>query len=109
AFGAPRERLGRFSVQRAPARVTEVEITLAGAIAESDPELLARAALAGLLGPVMAEPVNLVNARLVAAERGVEVRVERQQESAGYKRLRTRPILSRTGLQITTGPGVDDL
>src|SRR5947207_2910373 len=66
------ERLGRFSVQLDPGHLASVEITLAGAIADADPELLARAVLTGLLGPVMAGPVNLVNARLVAAERGVE-------------------------------------
>ena len=94
-------------MQLDPERLTEVEITLAGAIAESDPELLARAALAGLLGPVMAEPVNLVNARLVAAERGVEVRVERQQESAGYKSLLSLAIRTRTGRKITAGTVFD--
>jgi len=84
-FVALAERLGRFSVQLDPERLGRVELTLAGAIAESDPELLARAVLAGLLGPVMAGPVNLVNARLVAVERGVEVRIERQPETTGYK------------------------
>jgi len=106
-FVALAERLGRFSVQLDPERLTEVGITLAGAIAESDPELLARAALARLLGPVMAEPVNLVNARLVAAERGVEVRVERQQESAGYKSLLSLAIRTRSGRKITAGTVFD--
>ncbi|PYN10996.1 MAG: phosphoglycerate dehydrogenase, partial [Candidatus Rokuibacteriota bacterium] len=39
-FVALAERLGRFSVQLDPARLARVDITLAGAIAESDPELL---------------------------------------------------------------------
>jgi D-3-phosphoglycerate dehydrogenase len=101
------ERLGRFSVQLDPEHLAEVELTLAGAIAESDPELLARAALAGLLGPVLAEPVNLVNARLVAAERGVVVRIERQAETAGYKSVLSLATQTRDGRKITAGTVFD--
>src|SRR5207249_7726175 len=39
------ERLGRFSVQLDPGHLASVEITLAGAIADADPELLALAVL----------------------------------------------------------------
>jgi len=106
-FVALAERLGRFSVQLDPARLARVDITLAGAIAESDPELLARAVLAGLLGPVMAGPVNLVNARLVAAERGVEVRIERQAETTGYKSVVSIATETSDGRKITAGTVFD--
>ncbi|MBI2221052.1 MAG: hypothetical protein HYU53_07565, partial [Acidobacteria bacterium] len=46
------DRLGRFSVQLDPGRLERVDVMVAGALAGSDPELLARAVLAGLLGPV---------------------------------------------------------
>jgi D-3-phosphoglycerate dehydrogenase / 2-oxoglutarate reductase len=106
-FVALAERLGRFSVQLDPERLAEVEITLAGAIAESDPELLVRAALAGLLGPVLAEPVNLVNARLVAAERGVGVRIERRPETSGYTSVLSLATQTRGGRKITAGTVFD--
>ena len=107
-FVALAERLGRFSVQLDPERLARVDITLAGAIAESDPELLARAVLAGLLGPVMAGPVNLVNARLVAAERGVEVRIERQPETTtGYKSVVSIATETSDGRKITAGTVFD--
>src|SRR5439155_1633525 len=60
-FVALADRLGRFSVQLDPEPLQRLEVTLAGAIAEADPELRARAVLAGLLAPVMAGPGNLVN------------------------------------------------
>src|SRR5713101_1692886 len=69
------DRLGRFLVQLDPANLASVEVKLAGAVAEADSELIARAVLAGLLAPVMAGPVNLVNAHIVAKERGVGVSV----------------------------------
>jgi D-3-phosphoglycerate dehydrogenase len=83
------DRLGRFLVQLDPERVTTVEVRVAGALAEGDPELLARAVLAGLLDPVMAGRVNLVNARLVATERGMAVTVTREEETHGYHSLLT--------------------
>ena len=106
-FVALAERLGRFSVQLDPERLGRVELTLAGAIAESDPELLARAVLAGLLGPVTAGPVNLVNARLVAVERRVEVRIERQSETTGYKSVLSIATETSDGQKITAGTVFD--
>src|SRR2546422_3415021 len=106
-FVALAERLGRFSVQLDPERLARVDITLAGAIAEGGPELLARAVLDGLLGPVMAGPVNLVNARLVAAERGVEVRIERQPETRGYKSVVSIATETSDGRKITAGTVFD--
>src|SRR3989442_1426720 len=106
-FVALADRLGRFSVQLDPEPLERLEVTLAGAIAEADPELLARAVLAGLLAPVMAGPVNLVNARLVAAERGVEVHVTRETETAGYTSVLTITTHTRGGRKIIAGTVFD--
>src|SRR5438034_7191706 len=72
-FVALADRLGRFTVQLDPEPLGRLEVTLAGALAEADPELLARAVLAGLLAPVMAGPANPVNPRLPPGERGARV------------------------------------
>src|SRR5205814_8422205 len=76
---------GRFCVQLDPEPRARVKVAVAGALSETDPELLARAVLAGLLDPVMTGPVNLVNAQLVAEERGVAVEVVREAEASGYQ------------------------
>jgi D-3-phosphoglycerate dehydrogenase len=102
-FVALAERLGRFSVQLDPEHLERVEVTLAGAVASADPELLARAALAGLLAPVMAGPVNLVNARLAAAERGVAVTVTRETEASGYASVVRLTTHTRGGRKIIAG------
>ncbi len=106
-FVALAERLGRFSVQLDPEHLESVEVTLAGGLAEADPELLARAVLAGLLSPVMARPVNLVNARLVAAERGVDVHVTREPESSGYKSVLSVTTRTREGRKVIAGTVFD--
>jgi D-3-phosphoglycerate dehydrogenase / 2-oxoglutarate reductase len=102
-FVALAERLGRFIVQLDPENVASVEVTVAGVLADRDPEILARAVLAGLLDPVTAERVNLVNARLVAAERGIHVSVSKEEETSGYKSLLTVAIEARGGRKVLAG------
>jgi D-3-phosphoglycerate dehydrogenase / 2-oxoglutarate reductase len=106
-FVALAEKLGLFSVQLDPGRLERVDVRVAGAIADADPELLARAVLAGLLRPVMAGPVNLVNARLVAKERGLDVTVQREEETGGYKSLLTVSTQTSAGLKVTAGTVFD--
>ena len=106
-FVALAERLGQFSAQLDPGRLERVDVQVAGEIAEHDTELLARAVLAGLLRPVMADPVNLVNARLVAEERGLEVTVERDEETGGYKSLVTLCTRTSEGRKVIAGTVFD--
>jgi D-3-phosphoglycerate dehydrogenase len=99
--------LGRFCVQLDPGHLEDVEVTIAGAIARADPELLARSVLAGLLDPVMAGPVNLVNAHLVARERGVKVSVRRADETSGYTSLLTVSTRTHEGRKVIAGTVFD--
>jgi D-3-phosphoglycerate dehydrogenase / 2-oxoglutarate reductase len=101
------DRLGRFIVQLDPENLASVEVTVAGAIAERDPEILARAVLGGLLDPVTDERVNLVNARLVAAERGIHVGVSKEEETSGYKSLITVAVEARGGRKVLAGTVFD--
>src|SRR5262247_3639759 len=68
-----------------------------------DPELLARGVLAGLLDPVTAGPVNLVNAHLVARERGVEVAIERTESTGAYKSVLTVSTQTAEGRKLIAG------
>jgi D-3-phosphoglycerate dehydrogenase len=106
-FVALAETLGRFCVQLDPGHVDEVEVTVAGGIAGTDTELLTRAVLAGLLAPVMARPVNLVNAHLVARDRGVDVKVTHDKDAAGYSSLLAVSIRSDRGRKVIAGTVFD--
>lgn len=55
----------------------------------------------------MAEPVNLVNARLVAAERGVDVRIAREDETSAYKSVLTLTTHTRGGRKTIAGTVFD--
>ena len=72
------ESLGRFQAQLIDEAVREVRLEYAGDVAELDAAPVTRAFLAGLLGQVSAR-VNVVNAFLIAEERGISV-------TAAYKR-----------------------
>jgi D-3-phosphoglycerate dehydrogenase len=106
-FVALAERLGRFSVQLDPEHLEHVEVTIAGAIADNDAELLGRAVLAGLLDPITAGPVNLVNAHLVARERGVGIEIHRSESAGAYKSVITVSTRTAGGRKVTAGTVFD--
>jgi D-3-phosphoglycerate dehydrogenase / 2-oxoglutarate reductase len=80
-------RLGRIAMELADGIAEEIVITAYGGLAEYDTRLLAVAALNGALQGRADRPVNYVNAPLIAAERGVEVREERSRSARDYTNL----------------------
>ena len=102
------ELLGRFCLQLEPENVERVDIEVAGHLARVDTELLGRAVLKGLLEGVTAEAVNLVNAHLIARERGLAVEVRADAEAAsGYTNLITVTTQAGDGRKIIAGTVFD--
>ncbi len=102
------ELLGRFCVQLEHDNVERVEVVVAGQVARRDPELIGRAVLKGLLERVTAQAVNLVNAHLVARERGLQVTVETDEDAAsGYTNLVTVRTQAGAGRKIIAGTVFD--
>ena len=66
-------RMGRVLTAVTPGAVSKVEITYRGAISEMDTTPITTYLLVGLLSPHMDEPVNVINAPLLARERGIEI------------------------------------
>jgi D-3-phosphoglycerate dehydrogenase len=85
------ERLGRFQAQLVDEAVRAVEIEYAGDAASFDATPVTRSFLAGLLRNMSAR-VNVVNALLIAEERGISVTVSHKHGPLGEARapLRTR-------------------
>jgi D-3-phosphoglycerate dehydrogenase / 2-oxoglutarate reductase len=107
-FLALAERLGRFCGQLERDNVERVDVVVAGQVARRDPELIARAVLKGLLEGVTAQAVNLVNAHLVARERGLAITV-RSDEAAGsgYTSLVTVTTQAGDKLKVIAGTVFD--
>jgi D-3-phosphoglycerate dehydrogenase len=78
------EQLGLFAGQLVESGMSEIEIQYAGAVGELNTKALTAAALAGLMRHILAE-VNMVNAPVVAKERGIRVKDSRQSAHGAYE------------------------
>jgi D-3-phosphoglycerate dehydrogenase / 2-oxoglutarate reductase len=92
-------RLGRIAMELADGVAEEIVITVYGGLADYDTRLLAVAALNGAFQGRADRPVNYVNAPLIAAERGIEVREERSRSARDYTNL-VRVELRRGGSSV---------
>lgn len=81
------EKLGAFQVQLLEGGITAVTVSYSGDMAAHGIQPITAAVLRGVLGHFLGPQVNLVNAPLLAKERGIRV-VERQQhDSEDYASL----------------------
>jgi D-3-phosphoglycerate dehydrogenase len=81
------ERLGRVFTAVAGALPATLDVEVRGEITHSDVAVLRLAALKGVFAGIVEESVSYVNAPLLAADRGVEVRLTTSGESADYRNL----------------------
>ena len=79
--------LGELVFELAGGSVTRLDFLHAGELAEHDTRLLTVTALNGAFRGRVEEHVNLVNAPLVARERGIEVREESRRASRDFTNL----------------------
>ncbi|GAC1655856.1 MAG: phosphoglycerate dehydrogenase [Candidatus Dormibacteraceae bacterium] len=86
-FAVLAERLGSLYVQLQAGRVAAVEMIYEGEVSEHDVNLLTAAAIRGLLSPFTEERINNVNARLIAAGRGIRLSEQRIAASTSYPSL----------------------
>lgn len=83
------ERLGRLASALVGGMGEDLEVCVEGPLSDQDCRLLTIAALKGVVGPFVHEPVSFVNAPLLAAERGLEVRETKSPTSREYVNLVT--------------------
>lgn len=77
------EILGRILVQALPGPLAEVEVAVRGPLEGRAADLVASAALAGILSGVVDGPVNAVNAPVLARQKGIHLRVSRGRDGNG--------------------------
>jgi D-3-phosphoglycerate dehydrogenase len=80
-------KLGRLAAQLAGGDMRRVLVEAEGDLADYDTRLLTVAALNGAFQGRTDQPVNYVNAPIIAADRGVEVVEETRRTSHDYKNL----------------------
>jgi D-3-phosphoglycerate dehydrogenase len=96
------ERLGRFQAQLVDSAVREVKLEYAGEIVDFDAAPVTRAFLAGLLRDVSAR-VNVVNAFLIAEERGISVTTSYVRGGSDSTASISTHVVTNTGEQTLAG------
>jgi D-3-phosphoglycerate dehydrogenase / 2-oxoglutarate reductase len=97
------ERLGTFIAQMNDDRPHGVGVRYYGELAETAPGLLVNAVLAGLFRPILSTGITLVNARAVAAERGIEVVESRSTRPRNYTSLISVKLMTNAGERWVEG------
>jgi D-3-phosphoglycerate dehydrogenase len=80
-------RLGRLAMELAEGRAERITLSYYGTLSGYDTRLLTVAALNGAFQGRSEQPVNYVNAPVVAAERGIEVAEERRRACRDFTNL----------------------
>jgi len=81
------EKLGLIAGQMTTDNITEVKISYYGDILNYDTKMLTLAAIKGLLKPALESGVNLVNAMVIAQERGIKVVDSKESVSQDFTNL----------------------
>ena len=97
------ERLGTFIAQMNDDRIREVSVRYYGDLAQNRNAIVVNAVLAGLLKPILSTGVTLVNARSVAAERGIEVTESHSVRPRNYTSLISLKLLTSQGERWVEG------
>ena len=88
-FAQLTERLAGLHAQLFEGRVSTIELDFEGELAEHDVNLLVAAAIKGVVQPFTEERINAVNARLIAANRGIRLVERRSRPHSSYASLVT--------------------
>jgi D-3-phosphoglycerate dehydrogenase len=96
-------KLGELAYELAGENVRRLEFAHLGELAEHDTRLLTVAALNGAFRGRVEETVNLVNAPLIARERGIEVREESRRASRDFTNLIRITAVSDAGETVVAG------
>lgn len=97
------ERLGHAASQLVDRHLNQVRITYAGALAEMDTNLLRSLAIKGLLENVTESRITMVNANLIARERGLNVIEEKTSEAGHFANLITLSFTDNGHERVLSG------
>jgi D-3-phosphoglycerate dehydrogenase len=97
------ETLGHVVTQLNDGQLESVEVTYSGEIAEHDTAALQATVIRGLLAPISEEPVNFVNAPVIARQRGLLVSERKTTAPENYTNLVTVALRTTRGEHTAAG------
>ena len=97
------ERLGAFLAQMNDNRAHGLGVRYYGELAQGRNDMIVNAVLVGLFKPILSSGVTLVNARTVAAERGIEIVESRSSRPRNYTSLVSIKLHTSSGERWVEG------
>jgi len=97
------ERLGTFVAQMNDHRITSVSIRYYGEIAQGKTAIVRNAILSGVFKPLLSTGITVINAAVVAAERGIEVVESHSTRTRNYASLISLRLRSSQGERWVEG------
>jgi D-3-phosphoglycerate dehydrogenase / 2-oxoglutarate reductase len=97
SYAALAESMGSFLAQRMTQPIEKIEFSVSGKVAEKDDGYLKLALITSVLGQSMDIGVNMVNAPLLAKERGLRVLEGGDEDALGFTSLLGVRVSSKNG------------
>jgi len=97
------EKIGCLLGQLSEGRIKEVSIEYSGETAEYDVSWLTSSGLVGMLNLILEEEVNLINAPVIAKDRGIEVKETKVVQAKGFANLIEGEITTDQGKIVVGG------
>jgi D-3-phosphoglycerate dehydrogenase len=95
--------LGRLIGQLMEGQINTIKIEYSGEIADCESSILKSSILGGLLEDTSEERINLVNADIIAAKRGIKVIEQTEISCENYASLITVEVASSVGMMTVAG------
>jgi len=95
--------IGRLLRQLAEGQTNTIQISYEGEISEYDTKILNASVLGGILEGTSEERINLVNANLIATQRGLNVVEQKETTCENYASLITAEAITSTGTTTVAG------
>lgn len=95
--------VGKLAAQLVEGQMNAITITYEGDIARYDTSILKAAVIRGLLAPVTEERINMVNAHLIATQRGFQIHERKGPAEENYNNLLSVQVAGSIGGILLTG------
>jgi D-3-phosphoglycerate dehydrogenase len=96
-------RLGRFLAQWHQGQITACHLKYRGEVADKDTNLLTSSFCAGLVESALDESINIVNARILLQERGIEVIAENRPDRGDFSASMLVELVTKSGTYRVAG------
>lgn len=96
-------RLGMLQAQMAQGNIRKAELSYRGEVARRSTKLITAAFAAGLLEAALDQNVNIVNAELLARERGIEIVEQLQPKKGDFASLVRTEVFTDKGSYVSSG------